>query len=269
MAHSSRTYGSTDHRTDVPDVGFSPTELYSLSENIISKLQNLNASYRILERAYKQIGTNKDSQILRDKVHVTQMSTNEVVSQTLKDIARLTFLMRRGDKEQKLQIEKLTSEFKHALQKYSEMQRSIADKMKKHILVTSHIETHDDEEDEKQSLLQVQEDARQRAEQRALEFDHGLILEQEERIKRIEGDILDVNQIMRELGAVVHQQADSINTIENNIESAYGQVACGAEELIKASNHQNKIRKSFCFIFSIAIFFVTILIVVILSNKSS
>lgn len=46
---------------------------------------------------------------------------------------------------------------------------------------------------------------------RALQFEHGLILEQEERIKRIEGDILDVNQVMRELGSLVYQQADSIS----------------------------------------------------------
>lgn len=55
--------------------------------------------------------------------HVTQLSTNQVVTQTSKDIARLTVLMRRGDKQQKLQIEKLTSDFKDALQKYSDMQR--------------------------------------------------------------------------------------------------------------------------------------------------
>lgn len=54
--------------------------------------------------------------------HVTQLSTNQVVTQTSKDIARLTVLMRRGDKEQKLQIEKLTTDFKDAMQRYSEMQ---------------------------------------------------------------------------------------------------------------------------------------------------
>jgi hypothetical protein len=46
-----------------------------------------------------------------------------VVTQTSKNIARLTVLMRRGDKQQKLQIEKLTNDFKDALQKYSDMQR--------------------------------------------------------------------------------------------------------------------------------------------------
>lgn len=55
--------------------------------------------------------------------HVTQLSTNQVVTQTSKDIARLTVLMRRGDKQQKLQIEKLTTDFKDALQRYSSMQK--------------------------------------------------------------------------------------------------------------------------------------------------
>lgn len=45
---------------------------------------------------------------------------------------------------------------------------------------------------------------------RTLEFQQGLLLEREDRIKRIEGDILDVNQIMRELAALVHLQGDTI-----------------------------------------------------------
>jgi t-SNARE domain-containing protein 1 len=46
-----------------------------------------------------------------------------VVTQISKDIARLTVLMRRGEKKEKLQIEKLTTDFKDALQKYSDMQK--------------------------------------------------------------------------------------------------------------------------------------------------
>ena len=68
MAHSSHNYGSTDQRTDVPDVGFSPTELYSLSENITTNIYTINSSYKTLEKSFKNIGTNKDNQDLRDKV---------------------------------------------------------------------------------------------------------------------------------------------------------------------------------------------------------
>lgn len=68
MAHGSQNYGSTDQRIDVPDVGFSPTELYSLSDNITANIYTINASFRTLEKAYKNIGTSKDNQSLRDKV---------------------------------------------------------------------------------------------------------------------------------------------------------------------------------------------------------
>lgn len=46
---------------------------------------------------------------------------------------------------------------------------------------------------------------------RGLEFRQGLLLEREDMIKWIEGDILDVNQIMRELALLVHQQGDTIS----------------------------------------------------------
>jgi len=54
---------------------------------------------------------------------------------------------------------------------------------------------------------------------RTLEFQQGLLLEREDRIKRIEGDILDVNQIMRELAALVHQQGDTIGRYNFSIKT--------------------------------------------------
>lgn len=267
MAHSSQTYGSTDQRTDVPDVGFSPTELYSLSENITTNIYTINTSWRTLERAYKNIGTNKDNQGLRDKVHVTHLSTNQVVTQTSKDIARLTVLMRRGDKQQKLQIEKLTTDFKDALQRYSAMQKLIGEKMKRHILPTSIENPMDPEAEEEQRLLQAQEDEH-RVTQRNLEFQQGLLLEREDRIKRIESVSLDVNQIMRELAAMTHQQGDTINTIENHIEQVHGNVELGAQELVKGSNYQSKYRRKVFVLLLLAIIVIVILIIVLVTKLS-
>ncbi|KAM0725010.1 Syntaxin-12 [Formica fusca] len=268
MAQRSQNYGSTDQRVDVPEIGFSPTELYSLSENITTNIYTINTSWKTLERAYKNIGTSKDNQGLRDKVHVTQLSTNQVVTQTSKDIARLTVLMRRGDKQQKLQIEKLTTDFKDALQRYSDMQKSIAEKMKRHILAITNLENSMDGEDaeETQRLLQVQE--QHRTTHRTLEFQQGLLLEREDRIKRIEGDILDVNQIMRELAALVHQQGDTIDTIDNHIENIHGNVELGAQELVKGSNYQSKFRRKVYILLLLAII-VAIVLTVILVIKLS
>ncbi|KOC66249.1 t-SNARE domain-containing protein 1 [Habropoda laboriosa] len=265
MAHSSQTYGSTDQRTDVPDVGFSPTELYSLSENITTNIYTINSSWRILEHANKNIGTNKDNQSLRDRVHVTQLSTNQVVTRTSKDIARLTVLMKKGDKQQKLQIEKLTNDFRDALQRYSDMQKSIAEKMKRPILLTSSIENSMDIEEEEQQLLH---EITEKAIQRDLEFEHSLEIGRSDKIKQIEENILDVNEIMRELVTLVYQQGEAVNVSENNIENVHANVELGRQELIKASNYESKYRRKIYILLLLAIIVVVILIIVLVTKLS-
>ncbi|XP_076639559.1 syntaxin 13 [Colletes latitarsis] len=268
MALSSQTYGSTDQRTDVPDVGFSPTELYSLSENITTNIYTINTIWRTLTYAHKNIGTNKDNQGLRDQVHGMQLSTSQVVSQTSKDIARLTVLMKRGDKQQKLQIDKLTTNFKDTLQRYSDMQKSIAEKMKKHILYTSSVDNSmDADEEEQERLLQVKE-GDHRAIQRKLEFQQGLLLEREDRIKQVEGNILDVNKIMHELAALVHQQDQAIDTIDNHIENVHGNVEVGVQELIKGSSYERKYRRKVCILMLVVIIVVVILIIILVTKLS-
>lgn len=41
-------------------------------------------------------------------------------------------------------------------------------------------------------------------------FEQDMLLERESRIQEIESDILDVNQIMRDLGSLVNLQAETI-----------------------------------------------------------
>jgi hypothetical protein len=66
-----KNYGAIGN--SVPDVGFlglqfSPTELYNLSENITTNINTIIKSWKNLEQALKNIGTDKDNQGLRDKV---------------------------------------------------------------------------------------------------------------------------------------------------------------------------------------------------------
>lgn len=48
--------------------------------------------------------------------------------------------------------------------------------------------------------------------QQEIEFDSAIIAEREARVKQIESDILDVNQIFRDLGTMVHEQGEIIST---------------------------------------------------------
>ncbi|KAI6075112.1 T-SNARE domain-containing protein 1 isoform X1 [Aix galericulata] len=79
------------------------------------------------------------------------------------------------------------------------------------------------------------------------EEDLEAIRQREEAIQQIEqhiasghgtSDMLDVNQIIKDLASMVHEQGDTIDSIEANIETASSNVESANEQLAKASQHQ-------------------------------
>ncbi|CAG5123260.1 unnamed protein product, partial [Candidula unifasciata] len=114
-----------------------------------------------------------------------------------------------------------------------------------------------EERQQRTQILQEQEEI--------IEDDLALIREREERIHQLEADILDVNEIFRELGALVSAQGEVLDTIDSNIERAAVQVDAGREQLVKAADYQRKSRKKMCCIVVILLvvaIIITIIIVV-------
>ncbi|XP_055628290.1 syntaxin-12 [Toxorhynchites rutilus septentrionalis] len=276
-----RDYGATSSSTVTAVAmdagnsgGFSPTEFISLSESIAANTIFVKQSWQFLEKANRTVGTTKDNQSLRDKVHEMQTGTNQRVSTTSKDLQRLTVVVRRGDKQQKLQVEKLTSDFKHVLQMYSKSQQVIAAKMKQILLVN--VSQQDDisrdslgygdtANNQDRQLLQQQ----QQQIQQSLEFEQDMLLEREQRFRQIEADVLDVNQIMKELSGLTYQQAEVIDTIENTIETTVANVESGRSELAKAAESQNKYRRKVLILLLIAVILGIIVTGIIVSKLKS
>lgn len=78
--------------------------------------------------------------------------------------------------------------------------------MKANLLTIAQIENEDPSQES--SVQQQAQLARE------LAFEQEMMLDRETRIKQIEGDILDINQIMRELGSLVHQQGETIGEMD-------------------------------------------------------
>lgn len=74
--------------------------------------------------------------------------------------------------------------------------------MKSHLLTIAHIEhessTPDDKEVQQMQLT------------RELAFEQDMLIDREARVRQIEADVLDINEIMRELGVLVHQQGETV-----------------------------------------------------------
>ncbi|KAK2187318.1 hypothetical protein NP493_169g00003 [Ridgeia piscesae] len=221
---------------------------------ITSNIFKINNNATTLERAAKNVGTKKDSVDLRDRIHTTEQNTNRLIGETTQVFKQLSGLVSRSDRQQKLQYERLTNEFKESVQRYNTLQKGVAAQVKSAVLLsapreprTETLVSWQDEvteeqrrqaDDERRQQLQVQGDT--------IEADLSLLHDREERIVQLESDILDINEIFKELGTLVHEQGEVIDTIQDNVESAYGHVDEGNEQLIQASKYQRKARKKMC-----------------------
>lgn len=274
-----RDYGATSSgssaamaSTDANNFGgFSPTEFISLSESIAANTIFVKQSWQFLEKANRTVGTAKDNQTLRDKVHDIQSGTNQRISTTSKDLQRLTVVVRRGDKQQRLQVEKLTSDFTHVVQMYSKSQQVIAARMKQVLLVSASQQDDINRDlmgfgDGSQQQQQQEQQQRQLQIQRDLQFEQDMLLEREQQVRQIEADVLDVNQIMKELSSITNQQSEVIDTIENTIEHTVGNVESGHTELAKAAEYQNRYRRKVMYLLIIAIILGVIITGIIVSR---
>lgn len=52
--------------------------------------------------------------------------------------------------------------------------------------------------------------SKQKSLQQNLQFEQSMLKEREQRVRQIEDDVLDINQIMRELNTLIYQQGESI-----------------------------------------------------------
>ncbi|KAJ1523852.1 hypothetical protein ONE63_010408 [Megalurothrips usitatus] len=244
---------------------FSPTELYNLCENITTNIYTINNGRKTVAKELRSIGTIKDTQGLRDQIHVTHVSCNEVIAQTTIELARLTEVVRKGNKEQKLQADRLREQFSQAVTNYCQNQKEISEKMKQYPPVTSPGSADPDvtEDDSERLLSMERRHQAQKMMQQELEFESGLMEERAQRIQSIENDIIDVNQIMRDLSKMVYEQGQAVESIEENVESVHGNVELGRQELQKAAEYVHKRRRKLVCLLMTAMIIACILGVII------
>lgn len=132
-----------------------------------------------------------------------------------------------------------------------------------------------------------------------LDFEQSMLMEREHRMRQIEEDVLDVNEIMRDLATLINQQGEQIgkfflkffpyrkifpvpgirelngktfwfqDTIEQGIDHAAGEVEAGTSELIKAAQSQAKYRRKVLILLAIAVIIGLIVTGIIVSALKS
>jgi syntaxin 7 len=83
-----------------------------------------------------------------------------------------------------------------------------------------------------------------------------------------QSDINDVNQIFKELGALVHEQGEVIDSIESNVERTNDFVSQGGQQLREASTYKNKLRRKKLILGIVGAVILIIIIIIIIWKTS-
>ncbi|CAH1101918.1 unnamed protein product [Psylliodes chrysocephalus] len=245
-------------------------DFQKLSQTIGTSIQKISQNVSSMQRMVNQIGTHQDSPELRKQLHSIQHYTQQLVKDTngyIKELSTVPPSMSQSEQRQrKMQKERLQDEFTSTLNMFQQVQRSTASKEKEQVnkaKAQAYGEPHlIGYKSKDQQLIELQ-DNNTRQLQIQEEDDLRALEEQEQSIRQLESDINDVNQIFKELGSLVHEQGEIVDSIEANVERTTDFVSQGAMQLREASTLKSKVRRKKLILAAIAAVILLIVILII------
>jgi len=233
---------------------YSTTDFHRKAQVIAGNIQKISQNVSSITRMVGQLGssTHDPSPELRSQLHKITHYTGQLAKDTNEDLKELNKFNLNDQRQLKLQREKLTSEFSSVLNSFQNIQRSAAQKEKEALKASSGTKTpflEGPPSSQSRSQQQQQNQGQMQMFQDVLEDEqeNEQLRLREQAIRQLESDILDVNQIFKELATMVHEQGEMVDSIEAHVESAQIEVSEGARQLERAHTYQNKARrKQFC-----------------------
>ncbi|XP_055253464.1 syntaxin-12 [Moschus berezovskii] len=251
------SYGPLDMYRNPGASGPPLRDFNSIIQTCSGNIQRISQATAQIKNLMSQLGTKQDSSKLQENLQQLQHSTNQLAKETnelLKELGSLPLPLSTSEqRQQKLQKERLMNDFSAALNSFQAVQRRVSEKEKESIArarAGSRLSAEERQREEQLVSFDSHEEwnqmQRQEDEVAITEQDLELIKERETAIRQLEADILDVNQIFKDLAMMIHDQGDLIDSIEANVESSEVHVERATDQLQRAAYYQKKSRKKIC-----------------------
>ncbi|XP_072805933.1 t-SNARE domain-containing protein 1 isoform X6 [Vicugna pacos] len=199
-----------------------PSDLQELFQETSANVFRINSNVTSLEQSLRSLGMPSDTQELRDSLHAAQQETNQTVAASTSALKQMAELLRGCSRQERLQLDCLKTQLLDAVQRYGVVQKKIAEKSRA-LLPTA--QRGGRRQSSQTPLAELAEDEKifnggdsvwQGQEQVLLpeitEEDLEAIRLREEAVLQIESDLLDVNQIIKDLASMVSEQGDAIGS---------------------------------------------------------
>ncbi|XP_065375754.1 t-SNARE domain-containing protein 1 isoform X2 [Macaca fascicularis] len=199
-----------------------PRDLQELFQETSANVFRINSSVTSLERSLQSLGTPSDTQELRDSLHTAQQETNKTIAASATTVKQMAELLRSSCPQERPQLDRLKTQLSDAIQHYGVVQKKIAEKSRALLPMAQRgskqqspqapfAELADDEK-----IFNGSDNMWQGQEQALLpditEEDLEAIRLREEAILQMESNLLDVNQIIKDLASMVSEQGEAVGS---------------------------------------------------------
>lgn len=237
-------------------------EFSRLSSQIGANIELLSKNVSTMQRLVNQPS---NQQQLLNLQHTTNLLARETNS-LIKDLTQLPHPANPSERRQRnFMRDRLTNDFSEALRNFQVVQRAIkavepvskdrSSERSSQVL----IDLAQNQDGSATSVSSQQQQQQQQLEQSNLNIEE--LREREESVKKLEHDIVEVNHIFKDLATIIHNQGETVDSIESSIFRATEEVSHGAQEIARARDYQDRSRRKK---FYLAMIFFIIMFVVLL-----
>ncbi|KAF9887870.1 hypothetical protein FE257_009530 [Aspergillus nanangensis] len=239
-------------------------EFHRLTENLSNQLFNLTSNITRLSDQIALLGTKRDTERVRERVHNLLEQTRSGFKDVAEGIKKVQ-TWEDVNPSQKWTQQKLSSEFKATLDEFQTVQRRALEKQRaSNVAARTAVEEgqHAPEEGDQQQQQQLLEEQPRLANQDEVDFQESLIIERETEIRNIEQSVGELNELFRDVAHLVHEQGGQLDIISENVERVTSDTRGANVELRHASRHQKNARNKAC---CLLVILAVILVIIVLA----
>ncbi|KAJ5105427.1 hypothetical protein NUU61_002774 [Penicillium alfredii] len=238
-----------------------------LAEGLSDQLFTLTSSISSLSNQIALLGTKRDTERVRERVHNLLEETRAGFKDVGEGIKKIQ-TWEDVNPSQKWTQQKLSSEFRANLDEFQTIQRRALEKQRASaVAARTAIEDGEPttaEAEGQLQQLQLQEQGRL-ANQGEVDFQETLIIERETEIRNIEQSVGELNELFRDVAHIVHEQGGQLDIISENVHNVTQDTRGANVELRGASRYQKNARnKACCLLVILAVILAIIVLAVVL-----
>ncbi|CAF1320512.1 unnamed protein product [Adineta ricciae] len=231
------------------------------AQSIETQVKNLSEKARVLGTASDTVEVRQRLDEDEQRLHALATKTKSILKELADEMTKRKKDLQRNDLEM---VNKVKSAMNSALKHYGDVVTDISKRRQQ--VPNPNQDTLIDFENH----ALTEEDVRQRLQlQRQMQMNNDLLVRQneeqfaiEEQVQTVQTDIIEINHIMRDIGAIVSEQSPIIANVEQTIIAANDHIIAGNDRLTSAAKYQKKYRKKLCCL--LAVFLVIAILVVVI-----